>query len=198
MAGRKIKSKALDEPTEADAAADAAIDAGVLPTQIARIKFAGLDADAPKEGTVSEYLDHYTRRGVEFWNPMTQLMETRPAAEVIALQMIISALHGDKSATNRLIERTEGKVSVSTPTPAKTAAAATTREIAEEVERTRQAELRAARVPALTDMRGFAHSVMVPPTSTLSVDSQPNVVFANEPALKVLTSDEPTDADKIM
>lgn len=163
MAGRKIKSVEVDAVEEADKAADEVIAAGETPTQIAKIRFAGLSGDAPRSGSVTDYLDHYTKRDVEFWNPLTQMMETRPAAEVIALQMVIAALHGDKSATNRLIERTEGKVSVSTPTPAKVTEVANTRTLAEQVEKDRQQELRTARNDREKSLGAVARIMCEPP-----------------------------------
>lgn len=172
MAGRRIKPIDEDEIAEADKAADEVIAAGSTPTNIAKIRFTGLDGEAPKHGTVTEYLEHYMKRDVEFWNPLTQAIEQRAAAEVVALQMVIAALHGDKSATNRLIERTEGKVSVDKPTPAAKNQAATARELAESVERDRQEELRAARNERSASVAAIGRIMCTPPAARIGHNSE--------------------------
>lgn len=199
MVKRVSKNTDDIESTEADKAADAEIAAGSTPSQIARIRFAGLSDDAPANGTVSEYLDHYTKRGVEFWNPLTQAMEIRPAAEVIALQMVIAALHGDKSATNRLIERTEGKVSVDKLPPAKIAANASARELAESVERERQQELRDQRKERDSSVAAIAR-IMGPPNGiNAGLPATPRMIenmrIVNQAMDRIGASDETVPED---
>lgn len=199
MVKRKNNSGQETDAEEIEKAADAAIEAGSTPNQIARIRFVGLSDDAPVNGTVSEYLDHYTKRAVSFWNPLTQQEELRPAAEVIALQMVIAALHGDKSATNRLIERTEGKVSVDKLPPAKIAANASARELAEAVERDRQQELRDARKDRDNSVAAIAR-IMGPPSGMnagLPATSRmiQNMKIVNDAMDRIGNSDETVPED---
>lgn len=97
----------------------------------------------PEGSGVVDYLLAYMGRRVSFYNPLTGETDEREAAEVIALQMVIGALHGDKSAINRLIERTEGKVGVGTRAKAADPADANDpRNIAMQAERARQESVR--------------------------------------------------------
>ena len=183
MAGRRTRKIGNEQDDDVDTLLEAAengedISTGsVMPTQIAKIRFSGLASDAPKNGSVTDYLEHYTKRSVEFWNPLTQSMEQRPAAEVIALQMVIAALHGDKSATNRLIERTEGKVSVSTPAPAAIAQGKSARELAEQVERERQDDLRAAAQEKESSIAAIGRTAMIGHNSAGLVESDPMAIM---------------------
>lgn len=114
------------------------------PSQISHVAIVGGAPDMPEGSGVVDYLLAYMGRRVSFYNPLTGETDEREAAEVIALQMVIGALHGDKSAINRLIERTEGKVGVGVARAkaADPADANDPRNIAMQAERARQDSVR--------------------------------------------------------
>lgn len=97
-----------------------------------RILLAGNDRPSMALKSVTDYMDWYLEMPVEFYNPLTEQRETRKAVEVIALMLLVEALHGDKHAQKAVMERTEGKVagraSAAAPAPKASSLADTLRQ----------------------------------------------------------------------